>query len=477
MRRAVVVAGAVVVLLGPAVGVASAGERVAGPRLAAGARAGAGGTWGPAEEVPGIAALNTGGDALVGSVSCASAGNCSAGGFYTESFSHQQAFVVSQASGSWGPAQEVPGTAALNTGGYAAINSVSCASAGNCSAGGFYTGNSGNQEAFVVSQVNGTWGKAKEVPGTAALNTVNAQITSVSCASAGNCSAGGTYLTTVQTPFVVSQVHGTWGKAKRIPGSHGPEGIVNSVSCASAGNCSAGGTYSSRSGQMLAFVISQAHGTWGTAKVVPAPGSGGSGNVLGVSCASAGNCSADGYYYDRSGHREAFVVSQVNGTWGTAKEIPGTAALNQGGSAQPGGLSCGSAGNCTAGGYYFDSSGHSQAFVVSQVNGTWGKAKQVPGIATLGTGLGADITSVSCASAGNCSAGGSYSSSQGGQVFVVSQVGGTWGTAEEVPGTASLNSGGKAAINSVSCASAGNCSAGGFLNDGGNLQAFVVSQT
>jgi len=475
MRRAVVVAGAVVVLLGPAVGVASAGGTAAGPRLAAGARAGSGGTWGTAEELPGIAALNTGGDALVGSVSCASAGNCSAGGFYTDSSGHQQAFAASQVNGTWGTAEEVPGIAALNTGGYALVGSVSCASAGNCSAGGFYTDSSGGQQAFVASQVNGTWGKAKEVPGTAALNTGNAQINSVSCASAGNCSAGGSYLTTVQTPFVVSQVGGTWGKAKGIPGSRGPDGMVFSVSCASAGNCSAGGTYTGSSGQMQAFVISQAHGTWGTAKVVP--GTGGSAEVLGVSCGSAGNCTAGGRYYDSSGHQQAFVVSQVNGTWGTAKEVPGTAALNQGGSARIGGLSCASAGNCTAGGYYTDSSGHSQAFVDSQVNGTWGKAKEVPGTATLSTGLGAAITSVSCASAGNCSAGGSYSSSPGGQAFVVSQVGGTWGTAEEVPGTAGLNTGDRAAIHSVSCASAGNCSAGGSYQDSGNIQAFVVSQT
>ncbi|HXP19639.1 MAG TPA: hypothetical protein VN840_08335, partial [Streptosporangiaceae bacterium] len=84
--------------------------------------------------------------------SCGSAGNCSAGGFYeVGSGLHWQAFVVSQKNGTWGKAVEVPGTAALNTGVRAQINSVSCGSAGNCSAGGYYTGRSG-QQAFVVSQ-------------------------------------------------------------------------------------------------------------------------------------------------------------------------------------------------------------------------------------------------------------------------------------------------------------------------------------
>ena len=40
----------------------------------------------------------------------------------------QQAFVVSQAHGTWGKAVEVPGTAALNKDGLAGIGSLSCAS-------------------------------------------------------------------------------------------------------------------------------------------------------------------------------------------------------------------------------------------------------------------------------------------------------------------------------------------------------------
>ena len=36
-------------------------------------------------------------------------------------------------------AVEVPGTAALNTGGYAELDSVSCGAVGECAAGGTYT--------------------------------------------------------------------------------------------------------------------------------------------------------------------------------------------------------------------------------------------------------------------------------------------------------------------------------------------------
>jgi hypothetical protein len=85
-----------------------------------------------------------------------------------------------------------------------------------------------------------------------------------------------------------------------------------------------------------------------------------------VSCASAGNCCAGGWYTDKPGHAQAFVVNEVNGVWRTAQEVPGTAALNAGGSAQVLSVSCAPTGNCSAGGDYTDSSGHRQAFVVSQ---------------------------------------------------------------------------------------------------------------
>ena len=411
-----------------AVGVASlaSGSAVAGT----GAVAASPGThvWGTAMKVPGTATLNRGGNANVTSVSCASPGNCGAGGIYRDGTRHFQAFVVSQVSGTWHTAIEVPGTAALNQGGDASITSVSCASAGNCSAGGFY-GDGFGRQAFVVGQTHGTWHAAIEVPGTAALNQgLAAEINSVSCASAGNCSAGGFYEdSSGEHAFVVSQINGTWQKAIEVPGAalnQGGLADITSVSCASAGNCSAGGFYaSSAAGQ--AFVVSQVSGTWGTAIEVPgtaALNQGGNDDITSVSCASAGNCSAGGFYLDSSGHHQAFVVSQVSGTWHPAIEVPGTAALNQGGFAWILSVSCASAGNCGAGGSYTDGSGHAQASVVSQVNGTWHPAIEVPGTAALNQGGSAEVSSMSCALAGRCSAGGRYTNIFGRvQAFVDSE--------------------------------------------------------
>jgi len=94
MRRVVVAAGAAAVLLGPAVGVVSAaGAAATGTRLAAG-RDGSGGTVGTAKEVPGTATLNRGGSAAVDSVSCVSAGNCSAGGYYFDGSGNRLAAIL-----------------------------------------------------------------------------------------------------------------------------------------------------------------------------------------------------------------------------------------------------------------------------------------------------------------------------------------------------------------------------------------------
>jgi hypothetical protein len=312
-RIVTVLAGAAALLCAAPLAVSAA----PGAPAAAGAVA-----WGKAIEVPGMAALNTGGNAQVTSVSCATSGNCSAGGIYADSSGHRQAFVVGETDGTWGTAIEVPGTAALNLGGTAEVRSVSCASAGNCSAGGGYRTSGGGYEAFVVSENNGTWGTAIEAPGSGILNTGgDAVVSSVSCGAAGNCAAGGFYYTKI-TPdlsqaFVISQKNGTWGKAIEVPGTAtlntGGDAVLRSVSCASAGNCSAGGSYA----------------------VTP-------------------------------GHSRAFVARETDGTWASAFEVPGTAALNTGANASLSSVSCARAGTCAGGGFYTAGHGATQGFVVSQ---------------------------------------------------------------------------------------------------------------
>ena len=59
--------------------------------------------------------------------------------------------MVSEAHDSWGNAIEVPGTAILNGGGDATVNSISCGAAGHCAAGGYYRDGSSHYQAFLVN--------------------------------------------------------------------------------------------------------------------------------------------------------------------------------------------------------------------------------------------------------------------------------------------------------------------------------------
>lgn len=428
-----------------------------------------GGTWGTAAQVPGLPALSS---SSILSLSCASPGNCSAGGYLISG--NQEAMVVSEANGIWGNVEVVPGSVALNTGHAAQIDSVSCASPGNCSAVGEYSTPAARAQPlhpFVVSETNGTWGIALKVPGLAAVGTGNSQLHSISCASPGNCTAGG-YLTSgsLQQPLAVSQVNGKWGDAQKIPGlpTQNTIGVINSVSCAAPGNCSAGGDFVNPPGTGLkAFVVVQRKSTWGKALQIR-----GVSEIDALSCATASDCSAGG---------RSFAVSKVNGSWGKAVAVPGLAKLSQGNGAHIETLSCGAPGDCAAGGFFStgsDGNGDDLAFLATQTHGTWSTAEKVPG---LPAGAFSFVNSVSCGAAGTCAAVGSDLSSATRRTsgFVISEDNGTWGTAINPPGLGALNKGGAAQINAVSCTTADECTAGGDYGSANHdgPQSFTVSET
>jgi hypothetical protein len=452
----------------------------------------AAGSWGTAIEVPGLGALNKGGSAQVNSVSCASAGNCAADGDYQDRDRHGQGFVADERNDVWGQAVEVPGLGALNKGGSAQVNSVSCASAGNCAAGGYYTDGNRHGQGFVADERNGVWGQAIEVPGLGALNKgpggpfayPQTQVNSVSCASAGNCAAGGGYAAGNRhgQGFVAVEDNGVWGQVIEVPGlgalNKGGAAEVDSVSCASAGNCAVGGGYAAGTDNGQGFVAVEDNGVWGQAIEVPGLGAlnkGGAAGVNSVSCASPGNCAVGGDYEDRGQNGQGFVADEKNGVWGTAINVPGLRALNDmegSPNAEVDSVLCASAGNCAAVGTYGEPYG--TGFAASETNGRWGQAETV-----LVGGRLAGLNSVSCASPGNCAAGGDYSDSSGGvtQGAVAVERNGRWGQAIEVPGLGTLNKGGGASVASVSCPPAGGCAAGGTYTDrGGHSQGFVVNQ-
>jgi hypothetical protein len=458
--------------------------------LAVVAPAGASGSWARALEVPGSGNLNVRNNAQVASISCTTSGNCSAGGYFWGSTSNPGAFVVDEVNGVWGNAIEVPGITALAVNvNSAATNAISCSSPGNCAAGGTYSYGVIRGQAFVVDEVNGVWGNAIEVPGTNTLNTSTyAMVNAISCSSPGNCSAGGFYSYTYYSTedFVVNEVDGTWGNVVSLDASN-----VNTISCSSPGNCTIGGEdetdIRNHDGSFLtqASVSTEIDGTWSPAIDIPGSAtlnSGGIASVNSVSCTGTGECSAVGQYENNhsvnptyDGTFQAFVANEVDGNWVKVVEAPRSGVLNRGGNAVLNSVSCASPGNCSAGGEYQSNKTTGQALVIDEVNGTWKAAEEVPHASVLNTGGQATVNAVSCSSPGNCSAGGFYLDHSGKrEAFVVNQVNGAWDAAAEVPGIASLSRD-WAEVDAISCSSTGYCSAGGKYSVKHGHEAFVVN--
>ena len=442
-------------------------------------------SWGRAIEVPGLGAMNKGGgpNLFVGvsSVSCGAAGSCAAGGYYTDRHHHRQGFVAAERHGRWRPAIEKPGPGALNRVGGASVSQVSCGAAGNCAAGGSYTDRRHHRQGFVAAERRGRWGPAIKVPGLAALNTGgNAGVSAVSCPSAGNCTAAGDYKDQAghTQGFVAAERHGRWGPAIKVPGlgtlNTGGRAGVSAVSCPSAGNCTAAGDYKDQAGGTQGFVVSQRNGRWRTAIDVPglaALNTGGDADVSSVSCGTAGNCAAVGTYYVRNNDDGpgGFAVSQQDGRWTTAITLPG---LRPAGDVdvEVDSVSCTRAHGCAAVGTAGEAYG--TGFVAVKHHSRWGNAES---LILGGRFSGAD--SVACGTAGNCAAGGLASDDTGGVVqgaVVIGRHGG-WAGQTGVPGLRALNKGGYAAVITVACPPAGRCVAGGYyLDRRGHFQAFVT---
>lgn len=346
------------------------------------------GRWGRAIVMPGPGLRVPGGASDVLSVSCDPAGSCAAGGLYTDRAGRGEGFVVVEKHGVWAKPAGVPGLGALPTH-FSVVASVSCAPAGGCAAGGERTDRSGNLQGFVVNETGGRWGKPAGVPGLGALNAGgHAVVESVSCWSAGGCAAGGDYTRRSgrSQGFVAVEKHGVWGKAIEVPGlaalnaASGDFAVTRSVSCWSAGSCAAGGEYARRFGDQQGFVALAGQGRWGKATQVPGLGALNTGRAAGVasvSCGPAGTCAAVGDYIGRSGDQHGFAAVEQNGVWGKAITIPAGVPF-----AEVNSVSCGSAGYCAAGGFARARRNAKFGFVLSERNGRWGKPVQLAAPAT-----------------------------------------------------------------------------------------------
>jgi hypothetical protein len=446
--------------------------------------------WTNAIEMPGLATLNQLG-ASAGPITCTSSGNCISGGAFTDGNQFGQAFLSEETNGVWSSATEVG--AALNVGGDAQIVAISCPSAGSCTAIGNYTDQISAVHTFVINQVNGTWGFPTEVPDytTLALDD-DSQMLELSCTSSTTCVGLGSYanhLAGVAQPIIYNETNGVWSTPVEAQGAaaFNTDGLAvpGGLDCTSATTCVAGGdlvNVLATGADVEPFLLDETNGVWGPVEAisgVAALSREDEASLTALSCGSDGDCAAGGDYLNTSGQSQAYIVTEQGGVWGSATQLFATQLLGSGLSNTLNSIACPSAGDCNAIGAFADAQGNSQPYVVAESNHNWSLAAEIPGVQGLNESAGSTLTELACSAVGECTAGGTYiDGSNDTQAFLVNEASGSWSTPIEVPGSATLNKGGDAAISEVSCSGDGSCGVQGIYTDAGqNAQLFVVNSS
>jgi hypothetical protein len=364
-------------------------------------------------------------------LNCASVGNCTVLG--TEGSPSVPAYLV-ETDGAWGtPALLPPSVATQLASSHVGLLAMSCSDATDCTAVGWSPANS---QSYALTETAGVWSTFTTLtspPGGDAF------VLGVSCMAPGNCSAVGyggseSYeggpLEFTDQPIQATETDGTWSPLTLLPAAAGV-GDLAAVSCSEPGDCTAVGSDIGNQ-SIYSTDATETAGVW-AALTQLATRTTGAGSFTGVSCPSAGNCTA-------VGADEAFPMyaTETGGIWAAPQ-------LLLGGSNGPlNAVSCSSVGNCTAVG----EDANSQPDYVTETDGTWGTPTEL----SFPSGTGS-FTGVSCTAATNCTAAGTDGNMQ---PLYATETAGTWSTPVEVV------AGGSTKVTGVSCSSAGTCTAVGY---------------
>jgi hypothetical protein len=323
--------------------------------------------------------------------SCTSATACTAVGYYSVVFGPPRTLAERWNGTSWS-VQATPNATGWNS----FLDAVSCTSATDCMAVG--SSFKPNVTEALAERWNGTSWSIESTPGPSGAKSTS--LAGVSCPSAANCTAVGSYVNSAGTTLALAE---RWnGTSWSIETTPGPSGASSSslagVSCPSAANCTAVGSYVNSAGSTVVLAEGW-NGTSWSIETTPGPSGASSSSLAGVSCPSATDCTAVGQYTNNGS-----VVTLAEGWNGTSWSIQATPNPAGSGAAELLGLSCTSATACTAVGSYFSLSHSAYLSLAEGWNGTsWSvQSTRNPAIPTTFSG-------VSCTSATACTAVGNFS--------------------------------------------------------------------
>ena len=345
--------------------------------------------------------------ALAG-ISCVSSTRCEAAGNYATS-SIPEAPLAQHWNGSKWSIQTVPSFPGSPK---ALLDGVSCASSTFCEAVGNHI-DAQNNGLPAAEQWNGIQWTVQAVPNPGP--NVN-QLNAVACATASWCVAVGYYDTETTPPTLplVEVWDGSSWMTETVPAPPGG-GILDGVACQSQSACEAVGQSFPSSG-----ALALAYGWDGSAwSLQAAPNPAGPSQpyaaFLNVSCSSATTCSAVGFYENSPSFVDVPFAEFWNGTsWKIRSRGLSTASP-----AVLYDVSCLSSTACTAVGPRMNASGISAPLVEAWNGSSWSREFAPKPKAAAG---GAVLASVSCEPEGNCTAIGYFTNSTG-QQFAFSEFG------------------------------------------------------
>ncbi len=328
-------------------------------------------------------------------VSCVSASDCEAAGSYYDAAGSQVSLAEVWSGTSW----KIQATPSPAQGSTSTLTGVSCVSGSFCEA----SGSNDNGSAAFAEKWNGTAWQHQSAPGKGAL-------AAVSCVSASFCEAVGVKVTTSGTGPLAETWNGTAWSTQALPAPAGASlSAATGVSFTSADFCEAVGTYN----EDTAFAATWNGSSW-KLQMVPSPAGAVATVLSGVSCPAAGACEAIGL--QESSSSSGPLAETWNGTAWAVQATPLPAGSVAGSLA---GVSCTSAGACTAAGYYYNAS-ETQLSLAEVWNGTAWTVQSTPNPAPVDS---PSFTGVSCGAAGACTAVGSAVDRGGSATATLSEAG------------------------------------------------------
>jgi hypothetical protein len=285
---------------------------------------------------------------------------------------------------------------------YSILNGGSCASASACTAVGDY-GNGTTSDVTLAEGWNGTTWSIEPTPNpTGGSNVI---LSGVSCTSASACTAVGDSYNGTTTVTLAERWNGTKWSIQSTPNPTGASFILmTSVSCTSASACTAVGDYSKGTAAQVPLA-ERWNGTKWSIQHPPNPAGSQGSALASVSCASASACTAVGDY--NNGTTDVTLAERWNGTAWSIQSAPNPTG---GSNVILSGVSCASAGACTAVGDYAKGA-TAGVTLAERWNGTTWSIQHTPNPTGASVSL---LNGVSCTSASACTAVGGYNNGTAG---------------------------------------------------------------